>query len=146
METGDIIVVYGLFILWWLLCLVGLWGVFVKAGQPGWAAIVPIYNLYTWVKVADQPGWWVVLYFVPGVNLFVHITVCIYVALEFRQHWLFGIGLWLLPVVFLPVLGFGNRRAEYVGAAHRVEVPGDKDAALARRARQQMKDADRQQP
>lgn len=138
MDTSvGLVVVVGLI-------LVGLWRVFVKAGRPGWAAIVPIYNLYTWVKVADQPGWWVVLYFVPVVNYFVHVAVCIYAAQEFRQHWLFGIGLWLFPFVFLPVLGFGH--VEYVGAAHRREVPGDKDAALARRARQQMKDADRQQP
>jgi len=49
--------------------LVGLWKVFVKAGQPGWACIVPIYNIYILMKIAGKPGWWVVLYFIPFVNM-----------------------------------------------------------------------------
>ena len=60
--------VVGLFMgLVWLalivLVLAGWWKMFEKAGQPGWAAIIPIYNLYILLKIAGRPGWWLILFF-----------------------------------------------------------------------------------
>ena len=42
--------------------IVGFWKVFEKAGQPGWAAIVPIYNAYILLKIVGRPGWWILLF------------------------------------------------------------------------------------
>lgn len=96
----------------WIALLVavaaGVWRMFVKAGHPGWAVIVPIFNLYTWIKLAGKPGWWFVLYCVPflGVVLAIYVNIC--VARNFGRTWLYGIAITFLPFIFVPVLGFGS--------------------------------------
>lgn len=97
-----------------LLVLAGLWTTFQKANRPGWAAIIPIYNLYTLVKVAGREGWWVILYFIPLVNIVIHIIVSVDVAKAFGKSDVFGIfGLWLFSFIGYPMLGFGD--ATYKG-------------------------------
>jgi hypothetical protein len=94
--------------------IAGFWKVFVKAGKPGWAAIVPIYNVIVLLDIAGKPLWWVILFFIPIVNLIVGILVCIAVAKSFGKSDAFGIGLALLGFIFFPILGFGE--AQYQGA------------------------------
>ena len=94
--------------------IAALWRVLAKADRPGWGAIIPIYNLYLWLKVAERPGWWLVLYLIPGVNIIVHIVVSIDIARSFDKGTMFGVGLWLLPWIGVPILGFGSAR--HVGA------------------------------
>jgi Family of unknown function (DUF5684) len=94
--------------------VVAMWRLFTKAGQPGWAAIVPIYNLYVLVKVAGREGWWVILYFIPFVNIVVWFIVAVDVAKSFGKSAGFGIGIALLSFIFIPILAFGD--AQYVGA------------------------------
>jgi hypothetical protein len=96
-----------------ILMIAALWKVFTKAGQPGWAAIVPILNTYFLCKIAGRPGWWVILMFIPFVNLIIWIILCIDVAKSFGKGLGFGIGLLLLPIIFFPILGFGS--AQYQG-------------------------------
>lgn len=91
------------------------WVVFQKAGQPGWAAIIPIFNLYILCKVAGRPGWWVILFLIPLVNIIVSVVLSIDLAKSFGKGTGFGIGLWLLGIIFYPVLAFGS--AEYQGPA-----------------------------
>ncbi len=98
-----------------IVVLAGIWKTFQKANRPGWAAIIPIYNLYTLVKVAGRDGWWVILYFIPLVNIVIHIIVSVDVAKAFGKSDVFGIfGLWLFSFVGYPMLGFGD--ATYHGA------------------------------
>lgn len=94
-----------------LLMIVSLWKVFVKAGQPGWAALIPIYNTYIMLKVAGKPGWWLILMFVPVVNIVVGILAIAGMAARFGKGVGFVFGLIFLPFIFLPILGFGS--AEY---------------------------------
>jgi hypothetical protein len=91
------------------------WKVFVKAGQPGWAVIVPIYNMVVILKIVGRPMWWIVLFFIPLVNLVMGIIVYIDFAKSFGKGAGFGIGLMLLGFIFFPILGFGDAR--YVGPA-----------------------------
>jgi hypothetical protein len=91
-----------------VLLIVAMWKVFAKAGQPGWAAIVPIYNAYILLKIAGKPGWWLVLMFIPLVNLIVAIIATAAVARKFGQGTGFVVGMILLPIVFYPILGFGS--------------------------------------
>jgi len=86
----------------------GLWKVFVKAGQPGWAAVVPIYNLIVLLNIARKPLWWIVLCVIPFVNLIAAILISIAVARNFGKSVAFGVGLALLPFVFYPMLGFSD--------------------------------------
>jgi len=91
-----------------VLVVIALWRVFEKAGQPGWAAIVPFYNLYILCKIAGKPGWWVLLMLIPLVNIVILLLVKIDLARAFGKDTAFAIGLWLLPIVFYPLLAFGD--------------------------------------
>lgn len=94
--------------------IAAMWRVFSKAGQPGWAAIIPFYNVYVLCKVAGRPGWWLVLLIIPVVNIVFSIIVAIDVAKSFGKGGAFGVfGLWLFSIIGYPILGFGKSR--YVG-------------------------------
>ncbi len=90
------------------LIIISVWKVFIKAGQPGWAAIVPIYNMYVLLKISGKPGWWIVLLFVPVVNLVISIITLFGLAQNFGKGGGFAIGLLFLPIIFYPILGFGS--------------------------------------
>ena len=87
-----------------------LWKIYAKAGKPGWAAIVPIYNIIVLLEIAGRPGWWIVLMFVPIANFIVSIIVAIDVAKAFGKGTGFGLGLAFLGPIFYPILGFGAAR------------------------------------
>lgn len=95
-----------------VLVIAGLWKVFTKAGQPGWAAIIPIVNFYFLCKVAGRPGWWLLLLLI-CFPIF-YIIICIDVAKRFGKGVGFAIGLIFLGFIFFPILGFGS--AQYQGA------------------------------
>jgi hypothetical protein len=98
-----------------IIMLVGMWATFTKAGRHGWAAIVPIYNIYTLLKVAGRPGWWTILFFIPVVNIVIHIIVSLDVAKRFGKGGAFGFFLlFLLSFIGYPMLGFG--KAQYTAA------------------------------
>lgn len=113
-AMGAIAAVFGL-IYFAVIALViaGVWKIFTKASQPGWAAIIPIYNLVVLLNVVGRPVWWIILFIVPFVNFIVGIVVFIDLAKSFGKDTLYGIGLALLPFIFLPMLGFGS--AQYTG-------------------------------
>ncbi len=96
-----------------VIAVVALWKMFTKAGEPGWAAIVPIYNLVVLLKIAGKPLWWIILLIIPFVNIVVGIIVAISLAKAFGKGVGFGVGLIVLPFIFYPILGFGS--AAYVG-------------------------------
>lgn len=95
----------------------GTWLTFSKAGEPGWAAIIPIYNLYVMIKIGGNEWWWLLLLFVPIVNIFVLAKISIDIAKSFGCGVLFGIGLCLIPAIFFPVLGFGDYEYRGPGGA-----------------------------
>ena len=109
MSTFVVLLYLGIIIL----TIAGLWKTFEKAGHPGWAAIIPIYNIYIMCKIADKPGWWLVLFLIPFVNIIIAIILYIALAEKFGKGAGFGIGLALLGFIFFPILGFGD--AEYQG-------------------------------
>jgi len=86
------------------------WKVFAKADEPGWGIFVPIYNLYLVCKIAGRPEWWLILFFIPLVNVAIALIVAMDIARAFSKSPRFGIGLWLLGVIFVPILGFGSAR------------------------------------
>lgn len=101
----------GVMVVWFaivLLMIAGMWKVFEKAGKPGWAAIVPIYNIIVLLEIAGKPAWWVVLFIIPFVNVIIAIMLGIAVAAKFGKGAGYGIGLVLLGPVFYPMLGFGD--------------------------------------
>jgi len=81
------------------------WKIFAKAGQPGWAILVPIYNMIVAVKVMGKPGWWFLLMLIPGVNA---ILAGLMMAKVFGKGTGFALGLIFLSPIFYPILAFGN--------------------------------------
>lgn len=98
----------------WLLVLAatlaGMWKVFEKAGRQGWEAIVPIYNLYVLTVIVGQPWWLLILLLIPIVNLLTAAFLCYKLAERFGQEIPYAVGLFLLPFVFYPLLGFGEAK------------------------------------
>ncbi|MDF7822962.1 DUF5684 domain-containing protein [Pontiellaceae bacterium B12227] len=94
-----------------VLAVIGMWKLFAKAGHPGWAAIVPIYNTCVLCDIGGKPMWWVLLMFIPIVNIVVSILVVIGVAKNFGRGVGTILGLIFLPYIFMMILGFGS--AEY---------------------------------
>jgi hypothetical protein len=99
-----------------LLIIISLRKIFVKAGKPGWAAIVPIYNMIVILEIAGKPLWWFILLLIPGVNIIVLILVYIAFARNFGKGVGFAIGMVILPFIFFPLLAFGDARYQPVAA------------------------------
>lgn len=91
-----------------VLVIAAFWTVFTKAGQPGWACIVPIYNIIVLLQIARKPLWWIILMLIPLVNIVIAFLVAIEVAKNFGKTAGFGIGLALLPFIFYPILAWGD--------------------------------------
>lgn len=106
-ATGVVVVLYLAIIIFYI---VAGWKVFVKAGEPGWGIFVPIYNLYLICKIAGRPEWWLILFFIPLVNIVIGLIIAMDIAKAFSKGPGFGIGLWLLSFVFVPILGYGPSR------------------------------------
>ncbi|MFS4448853.1 signal peptidase I [Maribacter sp. 2307UL18-2] len=47
----------------------GTWKLYVKAGRKAWEAAVPIYNAIVLMQIINRPKWWVILLFIPIINL-----------------------------------------------------------------------------
>jgi hypothetical protein len=95
--------------------IAALWRIFEKAGAPGWAAVIPIYNAYVVLKIVGRPVWWLLLFFIPLVNLIFEIIVANDLSKSFGRRSAFTVGLVLLSPIFIPILGFGGAR--YSGPA-----------------------------
>lgn len=104
---GGVIVVYLAII---VVEVAALWMVFTKAGQPGWASIIPVYNAYVLCKIANRPGWWVILFLVPIVNIIFAILVWNDISRAFGHGGGFTAGIVFLGFIFIPILGFGSSR------------------------------------
>ena len=93
-----------------ILMIASMWKIFTKAGKPGWAAIIPIYNIIVLLEIIDKPLWWIILMFIPFVNIVMSIIVTVELAKKFGQGAGFAVGLILLAPIFYPILGFGSAR------------------------------------
>ncbi len=117
MVLGAMAMVFKL-VLWlfggglWLTLLVSTWKTFKKAGEPGWAAIIPLYNVIVALRISGKPLWWLLLFCIPGVNVVAIILVAMGVAKGFGRGPIFGLGLAFLPTMpfFVLALAFSNLR------------------------------------
>ena len=88
--------------------IVSWWKIFVKAGKPGWAAIVPLLNTLELLDIAGKPWWYLLLMMIPIVNIVMLFLISINVAQAFGKSSGFGIGLAILPFILYPMLAFGK--------------------------------------
>ncbi len=108
-------------VFWIVMCalivleIAAMWKVFEKAGQPGWAAIIPIYNVIVLIQIAGKPVWWILLYLIPVVSFIIAIIVLHNISVNFGKGVGFTLGLLFLSPIFFPILAWGD--AEYRGPA-----------------------------
>ena len=101
----------GVMIIWLavvVFLIITMWKIFAKAGKPGWASIIPIYNIIVLIQIAGKPLWWFVLFFIPIANLVAMILITVGLAKAFGKSGGFAAGLILLPIIFYPILAFGS--------------------------------------
>jgi hypothetical protein len=109
MAAGLIII----YVIIGLLMIISMWKIYTKAGKPGWAVIIPIYNAIVLLEIVGKPLWWIILMLIPLVNIIISIIVTVELAKKFGQGVGFAIGLILLSIIFYPILAFGS--AKYQG-------------------------------
>ena len=100
-----------------IIVIIGCWKIFEKAKKPGWAAIIPIYNIIVLLEIIGKPLWWIILMLIPFINIIFAIWATNLLSKSFGKEEGFTIGLILLPFIFVPILGFGD--ATYKGPAGR---------------------------
>lgn len=103
-----------LVILWLVVAIILIaanWKLFTKAGKPGWAVLIPIYNVIVYLQIVDKPVWWIVLFFIPIVNFVITIIVLLAFVQKFgKPGWHVVLALFL-GVIYFPYLAFSS--AEY---------------------------------
>jgi Family of unknown function (DUF5684) len=115
-------------VFWLVMCAIivievaAMWKVFQKAGQPGWASIVPIYNLVVMLQIAGKPIWWVLLFFIPVANIIVAILTWHGISTNFGKGVGFTLGLLFLGFIFVPVLAWGDAQYQQPTAGTAVPV------------------------
>jgi Family of unknown function (DUF5684) len=97
------------------LMIVSLWKLFTKAGKPGWASIVPIYNSIVMLEIAGKPIWWFFMLFIPVVNIVFAFLILYHFSKAYGKAEGFSIGVALLSIIFIPILAFSDAR--YKGPA-----------------------------
>ncbi len=103
-------VVWILYIAVIALMLVSMWKLFVRAGKPGWASIVPLYNNIVMLEIAGKPIWWFFMLFIPIVNIVFAFLTLYHFSKAYGKAEGFSIGVALLSIVFLPMLAFSDAR------------------------------------
>lgn len=91
-----------------ILIMISQWLIFVKAARPGWAAIIPVFNVLVLLEIINKPWWWVLLMMIPGLNIIFMIWTLNLLSKCFGKNESFTIGLIILPFIFIPILGFGD--------------------------------------
>ena len=100
-----------------VLVIASMWKVFTKAGKPGWAAIVPIYNTIVLLEIVGKPTWWIILLLIPFVNIIVLLIVINELSKSFGRGVGTTLGLIFLGFIFWPILAFGSAQYQGGGAA-----------------------------
>lgn len=117
-TLGSMITQYlGFMTVIYVLLIIAMWKIFTKAGKPGWASIIPIYNIVVMFQIIGLNPWLLLLYLIPVVNFVVAIVFSIMQASRlskaFGKGTGFAFGLFFLNPIFLLILGFGD--SKYIG-------------------------------
>lgn len=98
-----------------LLSIAGLWAIFRKAGEPGWAAIIPFYNVYILYKITWGNGWLFLLLLIPFVDIVIVVITTYKLSRAFGHGLGYCLGLLLFPFLFQLIVGFGS--SQYLGVS-----------------------------
>ncbi len=102
-------------VLFYLICT---WKIFAKAGRPGWAALIPIYNTIVMIQIAGRPLWWFFLLLIPIANIVFSVIITIDLVKAYGKPGIWALGIIFLSFIFIPILAFDS--SEYIGNDTRV--------------------------
>ena len=115
---GGLLAILGAYLVFVLaiavVMLISMWKIYSKAGQPGWAVLVPIYNIVVLLKIVRKPVWWILLMCIPFLNAIIAILIYLELAKVFNKETGFGLGMVFLPIIFLPMLAFGKSEYQFI--------------------------------
>jgi hypothetical protein len=97
-----------------IISVISLWMIFQKAGKPGWASIVPFYNIWILKDITGRPTWWFFVCFIPYVGSVFLLIMYYFLGRSFGKSTSYSVGVALLSFIFLPMLAFSDAR--YQGA------------------------------
>lgn len=126
MIMVGVLITWFLMLVFLLVGIISMFRIFRKAGQPGWAVLVPFYNVYIYFKVIDKPIWWLAGLLVPILNLITMVALTHALSKKFGKEIGFTLGLIFLPFIFYPILAFGS--ATYEGKV--LDLYNEQDAVL----------------
>jgi hypothetical protein len=112
-ETSIIVLVVVVMVALLVLMIASMWTIFTKAGQPGWAAIIPIYNIVVFMEIIRKPWWWLFLWMIPYIGIIWTIWGWNLMVKSFGKEEGFTIGVIFLGFIFIPILAFGD--SQYIG-------------------------------
>ncbi len=113
---GMIIMMVYLFVMFIAVaCIAGFWRVFTKAGQPGWACLIPIYSNVVMARIAGLPIWTVLLLFVPFIGFLVAVYTLHRIFQSFGKSAIWTVGIFVPLVLPLEILALGFGDAQYQG-------------------------------
>ncbi len=93
--------------------IITMWFLYAKANKPGWAALIPIYNGIVFLQIAQKPGWWIILFLIPYVNIVFAIIATVNFCKAYGKSGGYAVGAIFLPVIFYPILAFGSAKYIY---------------------------------
>ena len=104
---------------WFFIIIVGfhygLYRIFKKAGEDGWKAFVPVYNLLTWLKIIHKPWWWLLMLLIPVANVLYYMNMCIELLRFFKiSGWFQSVMATLFPYLYFPWMG-SKEEHQYIG-------------------------------
>lgn len=96
-----------------IISIVAMWRLFTKASKPGWASLIPIYNVVVLFQISGMSPWLILLYMIPVANLIIQIMLYVNLAKAYGKGTGFALGLIFLNPIFMLILGLGS--SKYVG-------------------------------
>ncbi len=101
-----------------ILLIVSFWKIFIKANKPGWASIIPVYNVLVELEIIERPVWWIILLFVPIVNAVVGIIIALDLASRFGKSAAWAIFLLIIfPYIGYPIMAFDQTKYQAKGSS-----------------------------
>lgn len=90
--------------------IVCMWKIFTKAGREGWKSIIPIYSYVVLLEIAGLPGWYILLFLVPGANIYAIFKLYIELAHKFGKSTGFGVASVFFSIICLPIIAFDKSK------------------------------------
>ncbi len=78
----------------------GTWKLYVKAGRKAWEAAIPVYNSIVLMQIINRPKWWVILLFIPIINLLMFPVIWVETIRSFGRNSLLDTWLVILTLGF----------------------------------------------